>query len=147
MINIIKHVTGTHVKPIHPVYLLNEDCSSKYDFDGIIVNNKGSNEWARVKTKSLTDRNNDCMWSHNDSTEGVYTGISISFAYGGSAAGFLYNIFIIISGLSAEELRTDNFVVVSIEGLSIDGHIYPRNKEFSYLCLIGLNVKQVHFFD
>ena len=94
-----------------------------------------------MKTKSLTDRNNDCMWSHNDSTEGVYTGISISFACGGSAAGFVYTPFIIISGLSAEELPNDDFVVVSIEGLSINGHIDPRNKEFSYVCLIGFNVK------
>ena len=34
--------------------------------------------------------------------------------------------------------------MVPIEGLSINGHIYPRNIEIGYMRLIGANVAQKH---
>ena len=45
-----------------------------------------------------------------------------------------------------DELQKDEFLVVPVEGLSINGHIDPRNKELGYMCLIGSNVAQKHFF-
>ena len=143
----MKDVTGSHFKPIFPAYVLNEDCSSQYYFAGTTINDTKTNSWARVKTASLENRNKDSMWSNNDTTEGVCKGIRIKYACGGSAAGFIYPICIIVSGLSKEELPKDDFTVVPIEGLSINGHIDPRNKEVGYMCLIGSNVSQKHFFQ
>ena len=41
----------------------------------------------------------------------------------------------------------EEFVVIPIEGLSVNRHIDPRNKEVGYMCLIGSHVPQKHFFD
>ena len=71
----------------------------------------------------------------------------MKYACGGSAAGFLYPICIIVSGLSKNELQKYEFVVVPIEGLSINVHIDPRNIEVGYMCLVGTNVPQKHFLE
>ena len=60
---------------------------------------------------------------------------------------FLYPICIVISGLSTDELKKVEFVVIPIEGLSINGHIDPRNREVGYMCLIGSHVPHKYFFD
>ena len=125
----LKDVTGAHFRPILPAYILNEDCSSQYYFSGTTINDQGYNGWARVKTKTLESRNKDSIWSNNDTTEGVCKGIRVKYACGGSAAGFLYPICIMVSGFSKDELTNDQFVVVPIIGLSINGHIDPRNNE------------------
>ena len=52
-----------------------------------------------------------------------------------------------VSGLTKDELPNDQFVVVPIIGLSMNGHIDPRNNEVGYMCLIGANYPQKHFFD
>ena len=39
-----------------------------------------------------------------------------------------------------------DFVVAPVEGLSINGHIDPRNKEIGYVVLMGSNIPQKHFF-
>ena len=49
--------------------------------------------------------------------------------------------------MSLDELPTNDFKVVPIKGLSIAGHIDPRSQEVGYLCLIGKDVPQKHFFD
>ena len=46
MIELLKTVTGTHVKPVFPVYLLNEDCSSQYYFSGSIKSDSANNGWS-----------------------------------------------------------------------------------------------------
>ena len=147
LLKFLKDVTGAHFRPILPAYILNEDCSSQYYFSGTTTNDQGYNGWARVKTKTLESKNKDSIWSNNDTTEGVCKGIRTKYACGGSAAGFLYPICIMISGLSKEELPNDQCVVVPIIGLSINGHIDPRNNEEGYMCLIGANYPQKHFFD
>ena len=48
---------------------------------------------------------------------------------------------------SKDELPTDEFLVIPIAGLSINGHIDPRSQEIGYLCLMGRNVPQKRFFD
>ena len=52
-----------------------------------------------------------------------------------------------VSGLSEDELPNDEFVVVPIIVLSINGYIDPRNNEVGYMCLIGANYPQKHFFN
>ena len=65
----------------------------------------------------------------------------------GSAAGFLYPICIQVANLSKEELPSEDFVVVAIPGLAVNGHIDPRCDAVGYLCLMGQNVPQKRFFD
>ena len=69
------------------------------------------------------------------------------YACGGYTASFLYPILIMVSSLSKDELPNDEFVVVPIESLSINGHIYPRNKEVGYMWLISANVAQIVVVD
>ena len=52
-----------------------------------------------------------------------------------------------MSGLSKDKLQKDDFFVVPIEGLSINGHINPRNVEVGYMCLIGTNIPQKYVFE
>ena len=66
---------------------------------------------------------------------------------GGSAGGFIYPVVIVLSGLSKDELPNNDFLVVQIEGLSVNGHIDPMNKEVGYIYFLGSNVPQNHFFD
>ena len=99
----------------------------------------------RVTTDTLLNSNKNCAWSTNVTTEGVWKEIRIKYACGGSAAGVLYPICIIVSGLSKDELPNDEFAVVPIKGLSINGHIDHRNKEVGYMCLIGYTVAQTFF--
>ena len=77
--------------------------------------------------------------------QGVYKGVRVKYAYGGSAAGCLYLICIVVSGPSKDELKKDEFMVVNIEGLSSNDHIDPRNKEVGYMCLVGKNVAHTYF--
>ena len=59
----------------------------------------------------------------------------------------MYPLVIVLSGLSKDELPNDDFLVVPIEGLNVNGHIDPRNKELGYMCCLGSNLPQKHFFD
>ena len=147
MLSLLTRVTGNHFKPIHPAFLLNEDCSSQYYFSGTTKNDSANNGWSRVDTDSLITRKKDAIWSPDESRNNVCKGIRIKFACGGSGGGFTYPICILVSNLSKSELPTDEFSVVPIQGLSINGHIDPRNEEIGYLCLMGSNVPQKHFFD
>ena len=54
---------------------------------------------------------------------------------------------ILISNLSKDELPSNDFKVLPIKGLCINGNIDPRCKEIGYVCLMGSNIKQSHFFD
>ena len=143
LLDMMLNVTGAHFKPIFHAYILNEDCTSQYYFAGTSSNYK----WARVTKNTIQNRNKDSMWSNTDSIDGICKGIRVKYACGGSAAGFLYPICIIISGLSKDEMPKEEFVVIPIEGLSINGHVDPRNKEVGYTCLIGSHVPQKHFCD
>ena len=87
------------------------------------------------------------IWVNRDSTEEPCTGIRVKYACGGSAAGFIYPICILISGLSETEIPGEDFVVVHVEGLRINGRIDPRNKEVGYVCFMKWDVKQLYFFD
>ena len=59
----------------------------------------------------------------------------------------MYSVVIVLSGLSKDELPNDEFLVVPIEGLSVNGHIDPSNKEVGYMCCLCSNLPQKHFFD
>ena len=142
----VKKTTGSNFKPMNPSYLLNEDATSQYYFSGVSAKDKNSNGWSRVTTESLTNRNKDSIWTNSTDNDAPCKGIRIKFACGGSAGGFIYPLCILVSNISKEELPGKDFVVVPVEGLSINGHIDPRNKEIGYLVLMGSNVPQKHFF-
>ena len=93
------------------------------------------------------NRNKDSIWSNNHTTEEICKSTRVKYACGGSSTGCVYPICIMVSGLSKEELPNDDFVVIQIEGLSINRHIDPRNNEISDMCLIRSNVPQRHFFQ
>ena len=147
LIDMLLSVTGSHFKPILPAYLLNEDCSSQYYCSGSIKGDNVNNGWSRVSTDSLVARNKDSMWTPDESRDTVCKGIRIKFACGGSAGGFVYPICILVSNLSKDELPSNDFKVVPIKGLTINGHMDPRSNEVGYLCLVGCNVAQSHFFN
>ena len=146
-IDIIQMVTGTFVQPINPAFLLNEDCSSQYFYSGIAPNRNKDKSYSRVKVDAIDDRNRSSIWINGDSSEEPCSGIRVKYACGGSAAGFIYPICILISGLNDSEMPNEDFVVVNVEGLGINGRIDPRNKEVGYVCFMKKDVKQLHFFD
>ena len=76
------------------------------------------------------------MWTSDDTTDTVCKGIRVKFACGGSAGRFIYPIFILVSNLSVAEFPSNDFKVIPVKGLSINGHIDPRSKELGYLCLM-----------
>lgn len=137
-------ITGEYFKLLFPVYVLNEDCSFQHYFVGAFKDDHVNSEWPRVTTKSLTNRNKDSMQSKNDNDKGVYKGLRVKYSCGGFAAGLIYPIYIIVSGLSKDELPKEEFGVIHNEGSSINGHIDPRNKEVGYMCLDS-NVAQNPF--
>ena len=147
MLELLKMVTGSHFKPIFPAFLLNEDCSSQYYFSGSMKNDHSNNGWSHVTETSLERRSTDSMWISDKAQDNVCKGIRVKFACGGSAAGFLYPICILVSNLNQQELPSDDFIVVPIPGLAVNGHIDPRCEEVGYLCLMGQNVSQKRFFD
>ena len=71
----------------------------------------------------------------------------MNFEYICTAGGFVYPIVIVISGLSEDDLPINEFLVVIIKGIRINGHIDPRSKESGYICCIGSNVPQSQLFD
>ena len=44
-------------------------------------------------------------------------------------------------------MPAEEFIVVHIEGLGINGIIDPRNNEVGYVYFMKSDVKQIHFFD
>ena len=146
-IDIIQKVTGTFVEPINHIFLLNEDCSSQYFYSGLAPNSNKDKTYSRVKVESIEDRNRSSIWVNSDSSEEPCSGIRVKFACGGSAAGLVYPIVILISGLSDSEMPNDDFLVVEMKGMGINGRIDPRNEEIGYVCFMKHDVKQLHFFD
>ena len=106
--------TGARFKHIPPAYILNEDCTTQYYFTGSQNNDLHNNGWAKVKTGSLKYRDRSSIWSDDLTKDAVYKGIHIKYACGGSAAGLIYLIYIVISNLSKAELLNEYFVVVPI---------------------------------
>ena len=135
------------MQPINPAFLLNKDCSSQCFYSGIAPNANKDNSYSRVKVESIEDRNRSSIWINSDSTEEPCSGVRVKFACGGSAAGFVYPICILISGLKDSEMPSEDFVVVKLKGLGINGRIDPRNEEVGYICFMKHDVKQLHFFD
>ena len=99
------------------------------------------------KQKSIKDCNKSSIWTNSDSTEEFSCGVRVKFSYGGSAAGYLYPVIILVSGLSNSEIPNNDFIVTHVEGLTINGSIGPRNKELGYVCFMRYGVRQIHFFD
>ena len=97
--------------------------------------------------QTLLDRNKSSIWRNADTEDTTCKGIRVNVACGGSTGGFVYPIVIVLSGLSKDELPNDGFLVVPIEGLSVNGHIGPRNKELGYMCCLDSNLPQNHFSD
>ena len=147
LLEMLKMVTGSHFKPVFPAFLLNEDCSSQYFFSGTVRNDPANNGWARVKEESYHTRGKDAIWTPDTAKDNICKGIRVKFACGSSAGGYVYPICIQVSNLSKEELPLDEFLVIPIPGLSINGHIDPRSNEVGYLCLMGTNVPQKRFFE
>ena len=139
LLEMLKMVTGSHFKPVFPAFLLNEDCSSQYFFSGTVRNDPANNGWARVKEESYHTRGKDAIWTPDTAKDNICKGIRVKFA--------VYPICIQVSNLSKEELPVDDFLVIPIPGLSINGHIDPRSNEVGYLCLMGSNVPQKRFFE
>ena len=115
--DVIQNVTGTFVQPINPAFLLNEDCSSQYIYSGIARNINKDKSYSRVKVDAIDDHNRSSIWINGDSSEEPCSGIRVKYACGGSAAGFIYPICILISGLSDSEMPNEDFVVATVEGL------------------------------
>lgn len=134
-------VTGTFVKPINPEFSLNEDCSSQYIYDRVVPNTRKNNSYSRVKVDATNDRNKSNIWVNGDITEEPFTVIRVRYSYGGSAAGCIYPICILISGLSDSEMPSDDFIVVPMKELGINGRIDPRNTEVGYVCFVKHDVK------
>ena len=135
-IKLLKDVTGAHFKPVEPAYLLNEDCSGQYYCSRTQSADKMNNGWSRMTTSSLTSRNKDSMWTSDDTKNTTCKGVRVNFACGGSSAGNLYPIVILISNLSKDDFASNNFKVLPIKGLCINGNIDPRCKEIGYVCLM-----------
>ena len=125
----MKEVTGSHSRPMFAGCVLNEYCSPQYYFSGTTINDPSHNIWARVNTNNIEIRKKYSMCSNNDTTEGICKGIRVKYTCGVYAAGFIYPIFIMVSGISKEELPNDEFAVVPIKVLSINVHIDPRTNE------------------
>ena len=106
-----------------------------------------NNGWSRVKNESLSNRSKDAVWAPDQNNNNVCKGIRVKFACGGAAGAFIYSIGILVSGLSSNEFPSNDFKVIPVKGLSINAHIDPRSEEVGYLCLLGGNVPQIHFFE
>ena len=143
----IKRATGTHVKPILPAFLLNEDCTSQYYFSGTVKGDPKNNGWSRVTEDSLLSRGTDSVWNDAKIDNKMARSIRVKFACGGSGGGFLYPICILVSNLSKEQLPNSEFKVIPIAGLTVNGHIDARSREIGYLCLMQSNVPQKKFFE
>ena len=96
----LKDTTGAHFQHITPAYLLNEDCSNQYYFSGSAKIDGLNNGWYRVTTESLVNGYTDSIWTNDTSKDVTCKGICIKFACGGSIAGFVYPVYIVISNLS-----------------------------------------------
>ena len=124
----MKNITGSYFKPISPVYLLNENCSSQYYFSGSSESDYMNNGWFKVTTESLLSRYKDTIWTSDDRSGNIRKIIRIKFSCGGSAAEFVYPIFIVATNLSKEEFPNDRWLVIRIKGLSINGHILEMRR-------------------
>ena len=125
-------VTGTFVQSISLVFLLNEDCSSQYFYSGIVPNRNKDKSYSRVNVDAIDACNRSSIWKNGDSSEITCSGIR-KYACGGSAPGFIYPICILILGVYDNEMPNEEFVVVNVEGLGINGRIDTRNKEVGYV--------------
>lgn len=89
-----------------------------------------------MKVDVIDDRNISSIQINGDSSEEPCSGIQIEYTHGGSATGFICLICILVSGLSDSEMTGDDFIVVHVPGLGINGRIDPRKKEGGYVCFI-----------
>ena len=86
------------------------------------------------------------MWTSDDTKSTTCKGVRVKFACGEYGAGYLYPTVIMIN-LSKEELPSNDFKVLPIKVLCINGNMDPIYKELGYVHLMGSNVKQSRFFD
>ena len=103
------------------------------------------NSYSIVKVASIEDRNMSSIWINSDPTEEPCGGVRVKFARGGSAAGFVYPICILISGLTDSEMPSKYLDVVKLKGLGINGRIDPRNEEVGYICFMKYDMIPLHF--
>jgi len=90
-------VSGTHLKPLKPHFLLNIDCSSMYYYEGVRLNDKSSTMWSRVGKEQRLVRNKSSFWIDSKESEDTCMGVRVEFACGGSGSGNIFPIVIIFS--------------------------------------------------
>lgn len=74
-VSIIEKITGTHIKPIHYAYILNEDCSSQHYCAGTSIDSKNNTKLARVEIQSMLDCKNNSIRRSEDTENTTYKGI------------------------------------------------------------------------
>ena len=59
------------------------------------------------------------VWRNSKSPEASTKKITVNFYCGGSVAGFLFPIYMLVTGLVTKELPDEEFIMIAIEVLSI----------------------------
>ena len=88
----------------------------------------------------MVNRNTYSICTADTSKDVTCKEIRSKLACSGSAADFVHLIYIVILNLPRQGSPADDFVVVPINVLSINGHIDLISEEIGYTCLIGTNV-------
>ena len=138
---VIKKVTGTNFEPINTTFLLNEDYSSQYYYAGVVSQMSKDDSYYQIETKRVDDHNRRYMWTKSKSHNEIVSGIIVNFACGDSVTGYVYPIIILVSGLSDTEILNDDFNVIHVEALTINGHINQRNKELGFVYFMKHGMK------
>lgn len=111
----IQNVTGTYVQHINPVFVLKEYCSSQCFCSGVAPNNNKDSTYSILKVDTTDDCNISSICINSDSFEDPCSGVRVKFACGGSAAVFICQIYISISGLSDSEIPSEELIVVPMK--------------------------------
>ena len=90
----------------------------------------------RVSEDSLDCQKTESVWTSSGRGSTIGKAIRVKFAFGASGDRFVYPICILVSNLSADVMPKDDFKVVPVKGMSINGHIDPRSEEVGYLYLM-----------
>ena len=135
------------MKPIEPFQTGNCDMTSMFVWEGTASENQSSNNWARVSTESQAKGERSVTSYYVDSEEVKCNGLTVKWCDGIFASGHLLPSVSIFGGLSETEMPLDTFMVIEVEGMSVNANLDTRNKDLGYIVFLCKNEKMDQFYE
>ena len=85
------------------------------------------------------------MWTNEEDTK--FNGLSVKWCDEASGSGHIMPMVAIFSGFSETEMPSDGFIVLEVQGMSMNANLDDRSSEVGYIVMLKQDENMDNFFE